>query len=451
MKKIFIFLTLFVCLFAFIFNNTVFASIEGINGINYPDLPSQYSDNDFIILSDGRTTYLIIIESLAFDYVIIEGNVLRNYVGKTWGYFLDYKLNSSSWVYDTRTNSIGNGLSFTYYYSTVDIICDGEIYFAKTVSEEPEEPIIVYPGISNTEEDLATAKFNNILITPGTFNSAENIDLYIYNTTNFDGDIYSQSPIFKTTLNVNSLYYKSVTVDDVTEFWYEIPRTKLGITFSNGNTYLYSLLLDGAPVQEISATIGGLSEEDVMNNNFENLEQTIIDSNKEITDSIEKQTEAIEENNKTNKNIFERIGDILSYINPFSENFFAYKLVELIVDGLKSLFIPEDNFFSNYFNELNDWFSERLGFLYYPLDLIFDLLDRFLNINFTEPILNIPDIEEPFTGVTLIHAQNFNFNSLLENETLKNVHDIYFIILDAIIYIGLVVLLYNKYEEVMTK
>ncbi len=118
---------------------------------------------------------------------------------------------------------------------------------------------------------------------------------------------------------------------------------------------------------------------------------------------------------------------------------------------MKGLFIPSDEFFSSYFSDLNDWFSDRFGFLYYPLELFFDLADRFLHINFSEPIIDIPDIYEPTTNTILIHAAKYNFNSLLEQNSLKTAHDIYLIIVDAIIYVGLVILLYNKYEEVMTK
>lgn len=39
--------------------------------------------------------------------------------------------------------------------------------------------------------------------------------------------------------------------------------------------------------------------------------------------------------------------DIASYLNPFSENFFIYKLIELLGDLLKWLFIPKDDYFSN--------------------------------------------------------------------------------------------------------
>ena len=43
-----------------------------------------------------------------------------------------------------------------------------------------------------------------------------------------------------------------------------------------------------------------------------------------------------EEANQTNKNIFETIKEVLSYINPFSENFFVYKLIELLINAIKS-------------------------------------------------------------------------------------------------------------------
>lgn len=110
----------------------------------------------------------------------------------------------------------------------------------------------------------------------------------------------------------------------------------------------------------------------------------------------------------------------------------------------------KSGFFSDYFNDLFDWFCDRLGFLSYPLELIIDILNKILNINFTEPIINIPEIKEPFTQQTLISATSFNFNSLLENETLKNIHDIYFILVDAIIVFGFVNLLKKKMEEVTT-
>ena len=84
-------------------------------------------------------------------------------------------------------------------------------------------------------------------------------------------------------------------------------------------------------------------------------------------------TNKLDEQNKTSKSILGKIGDILSYINPFSDNFFAYKLVELIINGLKSLFIPKNLDFLEYFK---DTMSEKLGFIAsIPLQLIDFIID----------------------------------------------------------------------------
>lgn len=124
------------------------------------------------------------------------------------------------------------------------------------------------------------------------------------------------------------------------------------------------------------------------------------------------------------------------------------KIISLLIDGLKSLFLPSDEFLNNYFNELYEWFCDRLGFLSYPLQLFINILNRILNINWSEPILNIPDIPEPFTGEKLVSATTLNFNSLLTNDILKNVHDIYLILVDVVIIFALVNLAKNKFEEV---
>lgn len=166
---------------------------------------------------------------------------------------------------------------------------------------------------------------------------------------------------------------------------------------------------------------------------------------------IKQQQKTQEEQLETSKGIWGTLKDVLSYINPFSENFFVYKLIDLLINALKSLFIPSNNFLSNYFNELLNWFSDRLGFLSYPLELVLNVLNRILSINFQEPIIQIPNFVEPSTNETIIHSRTYNLNSLLENNIFKTCHDVYFILVDAVIIFGLVNLLKHKLEEVFTK
>ncbi len=187
-----------------------------------------------------------------------------------------------------------------------------------------------------------------------------------------------------------------------------------------------------------------------------------------------KQNDQLEENNKTNKNIFETIkemlsylnpfsdnfillklwdflGTLISYINPFSDNFLGKKIVELIGNLLKSLFVPSDEYFNNFFSDLKQWFSDRFGLLFYPFELIIDILNRITNINLSEPKFNIPEIKEPSTGKILFKAQNYNFNDLLDTNEFKIMHDIYFVIVDAIIIFALANLIKSKLKEVETE
>lgn len=93
-------------------------------------------------------------------------------------------------------------------------------------------------------------------------------------------------------------------------------------------------------------------------------------------------------------NIFNGIGTILSYLNPFSDNFilksvinflnemlqyinpfneekfFGYKIIELFSNLLKSLFVPE----TNPFTDLSSKFNEKFIFVSQIKDLINSLL-----------------------------------------------------------------------------
>jgi len=117
------------------------------------------------------------------------------------------------------------------------------------------------------------------------------------------------------------------------------------------------------------------------------------------TQKIEEQTNAIKENNETNKNIFEKILEVLSYINPLSENFFVYKLIELLLEALKSLFIPHDGFFNEWLDDLNSYFGDAFGILYYPFELLIDFLNRVNSISDSgTAVLKFNDITINFMG-----------------------------------------------------
>lgn len=303
------------------------------------------------------------------------------------------------------------------------------------------EPSIVNPQFVTTVEELQTGKIDSLVIKANDFNNYERITLSIAEVNRPISD--DTEIIYHNNMKSYDLY-SIATFNDFTHF--VVDYNKLNYGFENGKEYIiymtsgttfnnsYGYLKpDDEILDVLYFTVGGLTEEE------------ILQEKQDITNGL------LEEQNETNKGIWGTIKEILSYLNPFSENFFAYKLVELILDGLKSLFIPEDGFFETFFEDMKNWFSERLGFLFYPFELIIDILNKMLNINFTEPIFNIPDIKEPFTDTKLISATTYNLNNMLSNSTLENMHNIYLVVVDAIIIFALVNLAKRKFEEVTDK
>lgn len=126
-------------------------------------------------------------------------------------------------------------------------------------------------------------------------------------------------------------------------------------------------------------------------------------------------------------------------------------LVGNLLEGIKNFFIPSDEFFSDYFEELNNWFSDRLGLLYFPIDFIINFLNRIYSSEFNDVVFNIPDIYIPLFEDTepIIPAYEFNFNEFISsNENLLTIYNMYLLVVDGIIIWGLISLLTKKYEEV---
>lgn len=54
--------------------------------------------------------------------------------------------------------------------------------------------------------------------------------------------------------------------------------------------------------------------------------------------------------------------NIVDWLNPFSENFFVYKLIELLGNLLKDLFVPADDYFSNLEIEFKDLLKDKIPY-----------------------------------------------------------------------------------------
>lgn len=416
------------------------SSIVNINDTDY-EVSSYIQSFDYMFICKSTSYYYLNVFNSDYGYVRHEDDHLQFY--GTY-YSCQYSSKSISQLLsygEGNFHDIGNSSSGVQFmppgreivYSNFDILdSSGEIYYPSD-----DVPNIQNPSFITSDEELSTGNFQTLKIDAGDFDSSdsEDINFGIFDITGreFGLSTIEELPnlmVYSTKLNFSSKYL----VGENGGIFYYIPQSDLGIDLSNGKQYYFVLANDeGERFDQSIFTVGGLTAEEELKNKQDETNQKL------------------DEANETNKGIWETIKEVLSYINPFSENFFVYKLIDLLIDAIKTLFIPSDDFFSTYFTNLQNWFSDRLGFLFYPFELIIDILNDILNIDFSEPQFTIPDINEPFTGKKLISATTFNFNDLLDNNVWNTVHNIYLILVDAAIVFGLVNLFHKKYEEVTTK
>lgn len=119
---------------------------------------------------------------------------------------------------------------------------------------------------------------------------------------------------------------------------------------------------------------------------------------------------------------------------------------------LKSLFIPHEGFFTEWLDDLNSYFGDVFGILYYPFELLIDFLNRISTINETSTaIIHIPKFTLSFAGysVVIFAEYNYDLNSILVNDTFVNIHNIYLGVVDIILWLGVVYLASKLIHDIM--
>lgn len=402
------------------------------NAVNY--CISQYHEGYYCFIYTDNSNYRFAVRNENDTYKIvalytdsnytIQANYYRCHTTDNWAiqpfyntdlgcYFLDFASCSSALlenevlyfsIFNTSSQDLMNIDDNTLFYDNFD-----------------------EPSFITSKDELESGKFDVLKIDAGDLDysdASSRFLLNIYLGTYINDNIYNYSIQKTILLEYSSSYLYKNNLD----LYYYIPRDKLGIDLSNGKRYMFELKEKGGDsvYSNINFTITGLTLEDEKNN-YDDLTHQKMDE----------QTEAIKESNETNKGIWGTLKEVLSFINPFSENFFVYKLLELLSDLLKSLFVPSSEFMSQWFTDISDYFEEAFGILYYPVDLVIQVLSRFDSITGQEPVISFGNLT--LFNVVLIPAYSYNFNDLLSNDTLQMIHNFYLITIDVILWLGLLV------------
>lgn len=135
----------------------------------------------------------------------------------------------------------------------------------------------------------------------------------------------------------------------------------------------------------------------------------------------------------TTHSIFDKISD-------FFAGFF-----DGIINALKSLFIPDDEFFSDFFTRLNDFFSEKLGALYTPIDLFVRLLQAIQNASSGSAGIPFPGLK--WQDTYLIEPQTVNLQTIADD--FDGLQDKIYFVTDVIMVGAVIWLLQTKLREVL--
>lgn len=176
----------------------------------------------------------------------------------------------------------------------------------------------------------------------------------------------------------------------------------------------------------------------ITNNQNQNTDK-VIKNQDENTDKVVKNQD--ENTDKLTKNQDENTNKVTEKLEDVKTG-----IISGIIEGLKNLFIPSEDFFKSYFDDLYSWFGERLGFLSFPIDLLVELSEMFLGSSSTDCILTLPSFS--ISGFKLWEESSFNLTSFL-NENFKFVLDAIKLGTSVILVFNFIHLCERKWEEVM--
>lgn len=117
-----------------------------------------------------------------------------------------------------------------------------------------------------------------------------------------------------------------------------------------------------------------------------------------------------------------------------------------IIEGLKSLFIPSDEFFKSWFDDMYSFFNDRLGFLMLPIDVLIQFIDIFTSS--TDEFSGIPFPEFKWLdGTVVIPKQTVRFE-FLDTDWGKDIQTKLYFVGDVIMIGALFHLIQQKMKEV---
>lgn len=145
----------------------------------------------------------------------------------------------------------------------------------------------------------------------------------------------------------------------------------------------------------------------------------------------------------------EQTNDLISNANSNQEKTdqAIQKHGNFIIEGLKSLFIPSDEYFKSWFDGMYSFFHDRLGFLMLPIDILIKFVNMFQSAGGGFSGVPFPEFKW-IDGTVIIPSQTVQFD-FLTTEWGKDIQTKLYFVGDIIMIGALLALMHRKMEEVL--
>ena len=143
-------------------------------------------------------------------------------------------------------------------------------------------------------------------------------------------------------------------------------------------------------------------------------------------------------------NVLDGVKALFRSITSFFDSFFSSFL-----NVLSGLFLPPDGYLDNFVTTLKVMVEQKLGLLVYPFQFFGDICNRIINFSPTNTTgtIHIPEVKDPFYGVTLIESQVLVLSDIFNTGSLKTAYNTYLYIVDLYLIFGFLNLCYKKFYE----
>ena len=157
----------------------------------------------------------------------------------------------------------------------------------------------------------------------------------------------------------------------------------------------------------------------------------------QIDKSQKETTKEIQKIREENKGFF---GNIINTITSIPK-----MILDGLVDILKKVFIPSEEFFKTFMKDIGDFFKNKLGFLYTPIDIVTKFFERINSLSSGNSTITIPEVRVPLFNQVLISSQNINLKSNIQ-QVFGSSYDFYLTFIDFVLWILFLKFASNKFK-----